>query len=61
MLEKRVSKEDRVGGEKIKAKGIRAHVVKNHMTLEDHRKCLFGEEGVELLGRTCQYGYSTTS
>jgi len=36
------------GGEKIKAKGIRSHVVKNHMTLEDHRKCLFGEEGVEL-------------
>ncbi|XP_029342040.1 uncharacterized protein LOC115033511 [Acyrthosiphon pisum] len=41
--------EDRVGGgAKIKAKGIRSHVVKNHMTLEDHRKCLFGEEGVEL-------------
>ncbi|XP_050062454.1 uncharacterized protein LOC126552021 [Aphis gossypii] len=39
--------EDRVGGEKIKAKGIRAHVVKNHMTMEDHRKCLFGEAGVE--------------
>jgi len=36
------------GGEKIKAKGIRSHVVKNHMTLEYHRKCLFGEEGVEL-------------
>ncbi|XP_060874527.1 LOW QUALITY PROTEIN: uncharacterized protein LOC132948180 [Metopolophium dirhodum] len=35
------------GGEKIKAKGIRAHVVKNHMTLEDHKKCLFGEEGLE--------------
>lgn len=41
-------KEDRVGGEKIKAKGIRSHVVKNHMTLEDHRKCLFNEAGVEL-------------
>jgi len=40
--------EDRVGGEKIKAKGVRSHVVKNHMTLEDHRKCLFGEEGLEL-------------
>ncbi|XP_050065870.1 uncharacterized protein LOC126554918 [Aphis gossypii] len=39
--------EDIVGGEKIKAKGIRAHVVKNHMTMEDHRKCLFGEAGVE--------------
>jgi len=35
------------GGEKIKAKGIRSHVVKNHMTLENHRKCLFGEAGVE--------------
>jgi len=41
-------KEDRVGGEKIKAKGIRAHVVKNHMTLKDHRKCLFGETGMEV-------------
>ncbi|KAF0750965.1 Uncharacterized protein FWK35_00014214, partial [Aphis craccivora] len=30
--------EDRVGEEKIKAKGIRAYVVKTHMTLEDHRK-----------------------
>ncbi|KAL4090133.1 hypothetical protein QTP88_025032 [Uroleucon formosanum] len=38
--------DDRVGGEKIKAKGIRQHVVKN-MTLEDHKKCLFGEAGVE--------------
>jgi len=35
------------GGEKIKAKGIRQHVVKNHMTLEDHIKCLFNEAGVE--------------
>lgn len=40
--------EDNVeGGEKIKAKGIRQHVIKNHMTLEDHKKCLFGEVGVE--------------
>ncbi|XP_022172740.1 uncharacterized protein LOC111035435 [Myzus persicae] len=39
---------DKVGGEKIKAKGIRQHVVKNHMTLEDHVKCLFGEVGLEL-------------
>lgn len=46
--EKKDREEDRVGGEKIKAKGIRAHVVKNHMTLEDHRKCLFGEVGLEL-------------
>ncbi|KAL4111836.1 hypothetical protein QTP88_015719 [Uroleucon formosanum] len=36
------------GGEKIKAKGIRPHVVKHHMTLEDHKKCLFGEDGIEL-------------
>jgi len=35
------NKDDRVGGEKIKEKGIRSHVVKNHMTLEDHRKCVF--------------------
>ncbi|KAF0751118.1 Uncharacterized protein FWK35_00013909 [Aphis craccivora] len=27
--------------EKIKAKGIRGHVVKFHMTFEDHMKCLF--------------------
>lgn len=40
-------KEDRVGGEKIKAKGIRSHVVKNHMTFEDHKKCLFEEAGVK--------------
>jgi len=37
----------RVGGEQIKAKGVRQHVVKNHMTLEDHKKCLFGEADVE--------------
>lgn len=30
--------------EKIKAKGIRGHVVKNHMTFEDHKKCLFGDD-----------------
>jgi hypothetical protein len=32
------------GKEKIKAKGIRGHVVKNHMTLEHHKHCLFGDE-----------------
>jgi hypothetical protein len=37
----------KVGGEKIKAKGVRQHVVKNHMTLEDHRRCLFDQAGVE--------------
>lgn len=31
------------GVEKIKAKGIRGHVVKNHMTLGDHKRCLFGD------------------
>jgi len=31
------------GKEKIKAKGIRKHVVKNHMTFSDHKKCLFDE------------------
>ncbi|CAH1731651.1 unnamed protein product [Aphis gossypii] len=35
------------GKEKIKAKGIRGHVVKNHMTFNDHYRCLFGEAGVE--------------
>ncbi|VVC31171.1 Hypothetical protein CINCED_3A015715 [Cinara cedri] len=39
------------GGKKekeiIKAKGIRSHVVKNHMTLEDHKKCLFGDLELE--------------
>ena len=40
-------KVDRVGGEKIKAKGIQSRVVKDHMTLEDHRKNLFSEDGVE--------------
>ncbi|CAH1731682.1 unnamed protein product [Aphis gossypii] len=27
--------------EEIRAKGIRVHVVRNHMTFEDHRRCLF--------------------
>ena len=31
------------GEEKIKAKGIRGHVVKNHMTFNDHKLCLFDE------------------
>jgi hypothetical protein len=35
---------DLKGKEEIKAKGIRGHVVKNHMTLEDHKRCLFGDE-----------------
>ena len=32
------------GQEKIKAKGIRGHVVKNHMTLDDYKRLLFAEE-----------------
>ncbi|KAE9543566.1 hypothetical protein AGLY_002366 [Aphis glycines] len=35
------------GKEKIKAKGIRQHVVKNHMTFNDHKKCLFGVEEMD--------------
>jgi len=35
------------GEEKIKAKGIRGHVVKNHMTFSDHKKCLFGDTTLE--------------
>lgn len=31
------------GREEIKAKGVRGHVVKNHMNFEDHRRCLFGD------------------
>ncbi|XP_025405883.1 uncharacterized protein LOC112680100 [Sipha flava] len=36
------------GQEKIKAKGIRKHVVKKHMTFEHHKKCLFGEPELDL-------------
>lgn len=32
---------DLAGVETIKAKGIQRHVVKHHMTIEDHKKCLF--------------------
>jgi len=27
--------------ENIKAKGVKGHVVKNHITMEDYKKCLF--------------------
>ncbi|XP_050055137.1 uncharacterized protein LOC126549591 [Aphis gossypii] len=30
--------------EKIKAKGVRGHVVKNHMTFKDHMNCLFTDD-----------------
>jgi len=36
------------GKEKIKAKGIRKHVVDNHMTFDDHKKCLFGVEKMDV-------------
>jgi len=29
--------------EKMKAKVIRRHVVKKHMTFQDHKQCLFGD------------------
>jgi len=29
------------GVEKIKAKGVRGHVVKNHLSIENHKQCLF--------------------
>lgn len=31
---------------KIKAKGIRGNVVKNHMSLEDRTKCMFGNNSL---------------
>ncbi|XP_050520526.1 uncharacterized protein LOC126893976, partial [Daktulosphaira vitifoliae] len=34
---------DLEGKEKIKAKGIRGHVVKNHLTVEDLKRCLYAE------------------
>lgn len=34
------------GTEKIKAKGVRGHVVKNHMTIEDHKQCLFRDASI---------------
>ncbi|KAF0712667.1 DDE 3 domain-containing protein [Aphis craccivora] len=53
--------------ENIKPKSIRQHGVKKHMTLEDHRKYLFGEVGVNayqdnfsiLRPTRDQYRYST--
>jgi len=34
--------------EKIKAKGIRRHVVKNHMNFNDHYRCLFGDKSLKV-------------
>jgi len=36
-----------VDKQKIKAKGIRGHVVKKHMNINDHKKCLFGDSSLE--------------
>lgn len=36
------------GTGKIKAKGIRSHVVKKHMTFDDHKRCLFGETSLNV-------------
>lgn len=35
------------GSENIKAKGVRNHVVKNHMTIADHKECLFGDSELQ--------------
>ncbi|XP_050524236.1 uncharacterized protein LOC126895935 [Daktulosphaira vitifoliae] len=35
---------DLKGKKKIKAKGILGHVVKNHLTVEDLKRCLYAEE-----------------
>ncbi|KAF0713104.1 Uncharacterized protein FWK35_00032501 [Aphis craccivora] len=34
--------------EKIKAKETRGHVVRNHMTFQDHKRCLFGDASLEV-------------
>lgn len=34
--------------EKIKEKGIRGHVVGNHMTFQDHKRCLFDDASFEV-------------
>lgn len=36
------------GVEKIKAKGIRGHVVKRHMTFDDHKRCLFEDDTLDV-------------
>ncbi|XP_022182618.1 uncharacterized protein LOC111042348 [Myzus persicae] len=37
------------GKEKIRAKGIRGHVVKNHMNFNDHYRCLFGDSTLDTM------------
>ena len=36
------------GKEKIRAKGIRGHVVRNHMNFKDHYRCLFGDTTLDV-------------
>lgn len=36
------------GKEKIKAKGIRGHVVKNQLNFKDHLRCLFGDTSLKV-------------
>ncbi|VVC44715.1 Hypothetical protein CINCED_3A017721 [Cinara cedri] len=40
------------GEENIKAKVVRGHVVKNHMTMDDHKKCLFWLGAMQKTGET---------
>jgi len=37
------------GKKKIRAKGIRGHVVKNHMNFKDHYRCLFGDTTLDTM------------
>ncbi|XP_050529242.1 uncharacterized protein LOC126898875 [Daktulosphaira vitifoliae] len=36
---------DMEGSEFIKSKGIRGHVVRNHLSLDDYKRCLFEDDG----------------
>ncbi|XP_050548195.1 uncharacterized protein LOC126909817 isoform X2 [Daktulosphaira vitifoliae] len=36
---------DMEGSELIKSKGIRGHVVRNHLSLDDYKRCLFEDDG----------------
>lgn len=40
--------------EKIKAKGVRGHVVQNRITLDDHKTCLFSDDNLNRLTKTFQ-------
>jgi len=43
------------GKEKIKAKGIRGHVVKKHLTFEDHKKCLFDDNDLDVFSQNVSF------